>query len=41
MAENNVDFLTISKQIQASNLQMVSGTFLQNDTAFAVQTGNF
>ena len=41
MAENHVDFLSISKQIQGSNVQMQSGNLLQNDTAYSVQTGNF
>jgi multidrug efflux pump subunit AcrB len=41
MAENHVDFLSISKQIQGSNMQMPGGTLLQKDTAFSVQTGNF
>jgi len=41
MAENKVDFLSISKQIQGSNFQMPAGTLLQNDTAFSVETGNF
>jgi multidrug efflux pump subunit AcrB len=41
MAENHVDFLSISKQIQGSNVQMQSGNILQKDTAFSVETGNF
>ena len=41
MAENHVDFLSVSKQIQGSNAQMQSGTLLQQDTAFSVETGNF
>ena len=41
MAESHVDFLSISKQMQGSNSQMMSGTLLKNDTAFAVETGNF
>ena len=41
MAENKVDFLSISKQIQGSNFQMPAGNLLQNDTAFSVETGNF
>ncbi len=41
MAENKVDFLSISKQIQGSNMQMPAGNLLQNDTAFSVETGNF
>lgn len=41
MAEYHVDFLSLSKQIQTSNSQMQSGTLLQQDTAFSVETGNF
>jgi Cation/multidrug efflux pump len=41
MAENHVEFLSISKQIQGSNVQMQAGSLLQNDTAFSVETGNF
>ncbi len=41
MAENHLDFLSVSKQIQSSNTQMFSGNLLQKDTAFAVETGNF
>jgi len=41
MAENHVDFLSVSKQIQGSNSQMQSGNLLQKDTAFSVETGNF
>jgi len=41
MAENHIDFLSINKQIQGSNVEMQSGNLLQQDTAFAVQTGNF
>jgi multidrug efflux pump subunit AcrB len=41
MAENKVDFLSISKQIQGSNMQLPAGNLLQNDTAFSVETGNF
>ena len=41
MAENHVDFLSLSKQIQGSNMQMQGGNLLQRDTAFSVTTGNF
>ena len=41
MAENHVDFLSISRQIQGSNIQMPSGNLLQRDTSFSVETGNF
>jgi multidrug efflux pump subunit AcrB len=41
MAENHVDFLSLSKQIQGSNMQLPGGILLQKDTAFSVETGNF
>lgn len=41
MAESRVDFLSISKQMQGSNAQMISGTLLKGDTAFSIETGNF
>ena len=41
MAENHVDFLSISKQIQGSNAQLVSGNLIMQDTSFSVETGNF
>lgn len=41
MAENHVDFLSMSKLIQGSNVQMQNGNLLQKDTAFSVETGNF
>jgi multidrug efflux pump subunit AcrB len=41
MAEIHLDFLSISKQIQGSNMQMQSGDILQQDTSFSVETGNF
>jgi len=41
MAENHVDFLSLSKQIQGSNMQLPGGTLLQKDTAFSVETGSF
>ena len=41
MAENHVDFLSISKQIQGSNVQMPSGNLIQKDSVFSVETGNF
>lgn len=41
MAENQIDFLSLSKQIQASNMQLPGGILLQKDTAFSVETGNF
>ncbi len=41
MTANHVDFLSITKAIQASNAEMASGSILHNDTSFSVQTGNF
>lgn len=41
MAQNGIDFSSISKNLQGSNAQLVSGTMLKSDSAFAVQTGNF
>ncbi|MBS1742079.1 MAG: efflux RND transporter permease subunit [Bacteroidetes bacterium] len=41
MAGNHVDFLSISKFLQGNNAQLFSGTMLQHDSSFAVQTGNF
>jgi multidrug efflux pump subunit AcrB len=41
MAENHVDFLSISKMIQAGNIQFQSGNLLQKDTSYSVETGNF
>jgi multidrug efflux pump subunit AcrB len=41
MAENHVDYFSISRQIQGSNAQLVSGNLIMQDTAFSVETGNF
>lgn len=41
MAGSHVDFLSIAKQLQASNVQLPAGTLLKQDSAFSVQTGNF
>lgn len=41
MAQNHVDFLSVSKQIQVSNTQLQSGNLLKDDSVFAVKTGNF
>ena len=41
MAQNHVDFLSVSRQIQGSNAQLQGGTLLKADTAFSVETGNF
>lgn len=41
MAENHVDFLSISKQIVGNNAQMISGNLINQDTVFSVETGNF
>lgn len=41
MALNHVDFLSVAKAIQGSNTQLPAGTLIQQDTAYAVETGNF
>ncbi|WP_069658441.1 efflux RND transporter permease subunit [Arcticibacter eurypsychrophilus] len=41
MAANRVDFLSLGKQIQGSNVQLHSGDLLKHDTAFSVETGSF
>jgi multidrug efflux pump subunit AcrB len=41
MAQNHVDFLSITNQIQASNVQLPGGVLLKSDTAYSVETGNF
>lgn len=41
MAGNHIDFLTISKQIEGSNVRAQSGELLLHDTAFSVETGSF
>ncbi len=41
MAENHVDFLSISNHIQGSNVQTNAGTLLSKDSAFSIETGNF
>lgn len=41
LAARGLDFLAVSKMIQASNQQMSSGSFSKNDTEFLVSTGNF
>lgn len=41
MAQNHLDFLSVSKYLPGNNAQLFSGTLFKNDSAFAVQTGNF
>ncbi len=41
LALNGVDFLGISKAIQAGNTQADAGTLVKNDSAFSIQTGDF
>ncbi len=41
MAENHLDFLSVSKYLPGNNAQLFSGALLKNDTAFSVETGNF
>ncbi|MCO5241216.1 MAG: efflux RND transporter permease subunit [Chitinophagaceae bacterium] len=41
MAENQVDFLSVSRLIQGNNAQMYSGNLLNANTVIAVKTGSF
>jgi len=41
MAQSQVDFLSISKQIQGSNAQLLAGNLISKDTTFSVDAGNF
>jgi multidrug efflux pump subunit AcrB len=41
MAQSHVDFLSIAKQIQASDAQLQSGNLVKADTAYSIETGNF
>ena len=41
MAQSHVDFLSITKQIQASNAQLSAGKLVNQDTSFSVDVGNF
>jgi multidrug efflux pump subunit AcrB len=41
MAESHVDFLSINKQIQGSNAQLLAGNLISQDTSFSVDAGNF
>lgn len=41
MAQSHVDFLTVSKQMQAGNAQLFAGNLISKDTVFAVDAGNF
>ncbi len=41
MTQSHVDFLSISKQIQQSNAQMLAGNLTRQDTVFSVDAGNF
>lgn len=41
LAQHHVDFLSLSKQIGASNAQMQSGNMINRDTVFSVDAGNF
>lgn len=41
MAENSLDFLSVSKMIKANNHQFGLGSFTKNDTEFLVKTGDF
>jgi multidrug efflux pump subunit AcrB len=41
LAESGLDFLTVSKMIDANNAQMSAGSFKNNDQEFLVTTGHF
>ena len=41
MAQSQVDFLSINKQIQGSNSQLLAGNLISQDTTFSVDAGNF
>ncbi|MDG1040328.1 MAG: efflux RND transporter permease subunit [Polaribacter sp.] len=41
MAESGLDFLSVSKMIQANNTQLSSGSFDKNDNELLVTTGRF
>ena len=41
MAESHVDFLSIAKNIQGSNVQSQAGNMVRFDTTFFIETGNF
>ncbi len=41
IAESNLDFLTIAQQIQASNSQIASGSYIANNQQYTIKTGDF
>ena len=41
MTQNHVDFLSVTRQMQGSNMQLLSGSLIKQDTVFSVETGNF
>jgi multidrug efflux pump subunit AcrB len=41
LAESGLDFLSVSKMIEANNSQMSAGSIIQNDTEYLVKTGHF
>ncbi|UXE67788.1 MAG: efflux RND transporter permease subunit [Chryseotalea sp. WA131a] len=41
LAQNHIDFLSISKQLAGSNAQMQSGNMINRDTVFSIDAGNF
>ncbi len=41
LAASGLDFLAVSKMIQANNQQLHAGTFINNDQEFSVGTGRF
>jgi multidrug efflux pump subunit AcrB len=41
MAQSQVDFLNINKQIQGNNSQLLAGNLISQDTTFSIDAGNF
>ncbi|MGF1532106.1 MAG: efflux RND transporter permease subunit [Bernardetiaceae bacterium] len=41
MSAFNLDILTIAQRLEGANVQMESGSFVHNNTAFLVESGNF
>ena len=41
MTQNHVDFLSVTRPMQGSNMQLLSGSLIKQDTVFSVETGNF
>ncbi|GHN01223.1 multidrug transporter AcrB [Cytophagales bacterium WSM2-2] len=41
MVQNRVDFLSVAKQIQGSNMQLQAGNMVRSDSVFFIEAGNF